>query len=228
MKQRKSDIPPNVTEVVIREYREEDSFIYPRLTQCILDDQVVGQRAYDRDGNLTIETPMKNGKKHGREFIWSDDGTLESVEPYVEGKLHGLVQQYSRNGKVIGTYRFIQGSGFDIWRHELEDGTIGISEIHGLHDGLPHDYEWWLRVDQHSISHERYWHKGMVHGIERMWNDKGRLKRGYPKFWIQGQTVNKRVYLKATKQDQTLPPFQEKDNEPERQFPTEIEKLLLK
>jgi hypothetical protein len=228
MRQRKSDIPPNVTEVVIREYREEDSFIYPQLNECILDDQVVGQRAYNRERSLIIETPLKNGQKHGREFIWNDHGALESVEPYVEGKMHGLAKQYGQDGKVIGTYRFVRGTGYDIWRHQMEDGTIGISEIHSLQEGLPHGYEWWLKLDQHSVSHERHWHKGMVHGIERMWNDKGRLQRGYPKFWIQGQAVSKRVYLKAAAQDQTLPPFEERDNHPQRRFPTEIEKLLIK
>jgi hypothetical protein len=32
--------------------------------------------------------------------------------------------------------------------------------------------------------------------------------------------------LKAAKQDETLPMFQENDNSPQRQFPPEIENLL--
>ncbi len=226
MQRRKSDIPQNADEVLIRKYHEEGQLIYFRIVECILNNQVVGQRAYDWHGHLKIETPLKNGKKHGREHVWDETDALESVEPYVEGKLHGLARQYGRNRNVIGTYRFVHGTGYDIWRYEKEDGLIGISEIHSLQDGSPHGYEWWLEVDQRSVWHERHWQNGKYHGIERMWNDKGRLKRGYPKFWIQGQVVKKRVYLRAAEQDKTLPTFQERENRPQRQFPVEIEKLL--
>jgi antitoxin component YwqK of YwqJK toxin-antitoxin module len=228
MKLHKSDIPAGVTEVVIREYREEGNLIYSRVTECILNNEVVGQRSYDSDGNLWRETPLKNGQRHGREYIWDETGALESVEPYVNGKIHGLAKQYNRNGKVIGTYRFVRGTGFDIWRYERENGSIGISEIFSMQDGSLHGYEWWLRDDQHSVWHERHWQQGQHHGIERMWNAKGALKRGYPKYWVRGQAVDKRSYLKAANQDKTLPRYQETDNRPQRKFPAEIEKLLSK
>jgi antitoxin component YwqK of YwqJK toxin-antitoxin module len=229
MRQRKSDIPENVTEVEIREYRQEEQHVSFRVLECILNGEVVGQRSYDSDGMLIIETPLKDGKKHGREYVWDIfSGNLESVEPYANGKLHGLAKQYGRTGKVIGTYRFVRGTGYDIWRYEEQDGSIGISEIFSVQDGSLHGYEWWLKADQHSVWHERHWQQGKVHGIERMWNDKNRLKRGYPKYWIQSQQVSKRVYLKAVKEDKTLPKFQEKDNRPQRKFPIDIENLLAK
>lgn len=228
MAQRKSDIPQEAEERMLSEYRQEGNWIHFQTTECVLDDEIVGRRSYDSDGHLRIETPLKNGKKHGREYIWNEDGSLESVEPYYQGKLHGLARQYGRKGKVIGTYRCVHGTGFDIWRQELEDGSIVISEIHSLQDGRPHGYEWWPREDQRSVWHERHWQQGTVHGIERVWNNKGNLQRGYPKYWIQGRTVRKSVYLKAAKEDETLPTFREKDNRPQRQFPAEIEKLLLR
>lgn len=228
MKRPKSDIPPEAEERLLREYSQEGLLIYLQVKECILDGQVVGQRAYDDNGNLKIETPLKNGKKHGREYIWNEDGTLESVEPYFEGKIHGLARQYGRNGTVIGTYRCVHGTGLDIWRQERKDGSIFISEIHSLQDGRPHGYEWWLNVDQRSVWHERHWNQGTVHGIERMWNDKGSLRRGYPKYWIRGQAVGRRIYLKAAKQDKTLPPFREGDNRPQRQFPIEIGNQTLR
>src|SRR6266545_7418760 len=224
----KSDIPQAATEVEISEYRQEGQHIYFRTTECFVNGRVVGQRAYDSDGTMRMETPLKNGKKHGREYIWYEDGALESIEPYVEGKLHGLAKQYGRKGNPIGTYRFVRGTGYDIWRYEEQDGSIGISEIFSVQDGSLHGYEWWLKTDQHSVWHERHWQQGNVHGIERMWNDKNGLKRGYPKYWIQGQKVSKRIYLKAAKEDKTLPKFQDKDNRPRRKFPIEIENLLSK
>lgn len=226
MKRIKSDIPESADERLIREYGREGPLIYLRVTECIFKDQVVGQRAYDAHGKLMIETPLKDNQKHGREYTWNEQGALESVEPYFEGKLHGVARQYGRGGKVIGTYRFVYGTGFDIWRCERQDGTIGISEIHSLQDGLPHGYEWWLKEDQQSVEQERHWQQGRYHGIERMWNASGRLRRGYPKYWIQGRAVSKRLYLKAAGQDKTLPPFREKDNRPRRSFPAEIEKLF--
>lgn len=226
MRQRSSDIPQNAVEVEICEYRQEGSHIYFRGTECVLEDQVLGQRAYDSDGHLRVETPLKNGKKHGHEFIWDESGALESVEPYVDGKLHGLAKQYDRKGKIIGTYRLVHGTGYDIWRYESRDGSIRISEIHSLRDNLPHGFEWWLKADQRSVWHERHWQQGRVHGIERMWNDKGGLKKGYPKFWIQDQAVRKRIYLKAAEQDNSLPKYREKDDLPQRRFPDEIENLL--
>jgi hypothetical protein len=226
MKRPKSDIPQNTSEREVQEYREQDGFMYFRVTECILNGQVVGRRAYDSDGILRVETPLKNGNKHGREYIWVEQGKLESVEPYIEGQLHGVAKQYNRNGKVIGTYRFVHGSGYDIWRCERADGSIRISEIFSVKDTALHGYEWWPRADQRSVWHERHWQGGKVHGIERMWNDKGRLKRGYPKYWIWGTAVSKRAYLRAAEKDKTLPAFRERDNRPQRRFPDEIEKRM--
>ena len=155
--------------------------IFFRVTECTVDGQVVGRRAYDSNGRLMREIPLKNGRKQGREYIWDETGHLESVEPYVDGQLHGLARQYNRKGKIIGTYRFVHGTGYDIWRYEREDGTIGISEIFSIQNSVLHGFEWWLRDDQQSVWHERHWHQGKVHGIERMWNRAGGLKRGYPR-----------------------------------------------
>lgn len=226
MKRRTSDIPPDAEEWLVREYSQDGFLIYFQIRECVLDGQVVGQRVYDNEGNLRMETPLKNGKKHGREYVWNEVGALESIEPYSEGKIHGLARQYGRNGQIIGTYRCVHGTGFDIWRCERRDGSIAISEIHSLKDGRPHGYEWWLNADQRSVWHERHWQEGQYHGIERMWNEKNRLRRGYPKYWIRGQAVSKRHYLKAAKQGETLPAFREKDNRPRRKFPLEIEKML--
>lgn len=196
--------------------------------ECLLDGQLVGQRSYDGEGNLRIETPIRNGQKHGREYIWNESGCLESVEPFVNGKRHGLAKQYGRKGNVIGTYRFVHGTGFDIWRWEQEDGSTFVSEVFSVRDGALDGYEWWLNEDQRSVWHERHWRKGKLHGIERMWNEKGRLKRGFPKYWFQGQAVRKHAYMKAAEKDKTLPGYREKDNQPQRKFPLEIEQLLAK
>src|SRR2546426_12329052 len=138
MKRLKSDIPLGAVEELVSEYKEEGAFIYYRITECTLDGQVVGRRAYTQDGKLVLETPLKSCQKYGREYTWDEDGGLLLVEPYVEGKIHGLAKQYSRSGKIIGTYTLVHGTGFDVWRQECDEGRAFISEIHSLRDSLPH------------------------------------------------------------------------------------------
>jgi hypothetical protein len=226
MRRFKSDIPPNIVEQVSQEFRREGSAIFYRLTTCLLDGEVVGQRAYSEAGQLVVETPLKNGNKHGREYQWDDDGKLNLIEPYVNGKIHGTAKQYDRRGFVIGTYTLSHGTGYDIWRDKSDDGTITISEIHTLRDGLPDGYEWWLTRKSHIVWHERHWKQGEYHGIERQWNSANKLSRGYPRYWIKSQRVRKRQYLRATQEDPSLPPFRLKDNAPRRRFPDTIEQLL--
>lgn len=226
MRRFKSDIAPNVVEQTTREFRRDGGAIYHRLTACVLNGEVVGQRAYAENGQLVTETPLRNGRKHGREFQWEDDGRLLLVEPYVNGKVNGTAKQYGRNGSVIGTYNLRHGTGYDIWRVEDEDGATHISEIHTLVDGLPHGYEWWLTTKPHIVRHELHWHEGEYHGIERQWNLANKLRRGFPRYWINGSRVTKRSYLRAAKTDHSLPPFRLQDNSPRRRFPSKIEQLF--
>jgi hypothetical protein len=226
MRRYKSDIPPNVVEQVTREFRREGGAIYYRLTDCVLDGEIVGQRGYGEQGQLVKETPMRNGKKHGRQFDWHDDGKLSLIEPYVNGKIHGTAKQYGRDGSIIGTYTIRHGTGYDVWRWEHEDGSITISEIHTLKDGLPHGYEWWLSENPHILWEEKHWHEGKYDGIEREWNFVKKLRRGFPRYWIKGDRVDKTKYLQAAKTDRSLPSFRLKDNSPRRKFPPEIEQLF--
>jgi len=117
----------------------------------------VGRRVYNQDGVLVLETPLKDGLKHGQEITWDDDGKLLSIEPYAKGQTHGTAKQYGRNGRVIGTYKMKHGTGFDIWRQEDEKNGVFVSEIHSLKDGMPHGYEWWFASSEQDLMHERHW-----------------------------------------------------------------------
>lgn len=225
MKHVKSGIPQGVIEETVREYKQEGTLHYYRVTDCLFKGNLVGQRVYNQEGIMVIESPMKDGLRHGREITWSDDGKLLLIEPYVRGKIHGTAKQYGRNGKVIGTYTIFHGTGFDVWRQENEDKTVFISEIHGLQDGFANGYEWHFASSKQDLWHERHWYMGKLHGIQRMWNSKGRLRRGYPKFYIADRAVPKQKYIKMTFMDKTLPVFREKDNLPFRKIPREIKGL---
>jgi antitoxin component YwqK of YwqJK toxin-antitoxin module len=210
MRRPKSDIPARVTERIIREFSEErfamGGIIHLEVRECIKNGKVVGERLYDGQGRLQIERPLKDGKKHGREIHWNDDGTLNLIEPYFEGKMHGIAKRH-QNGEVIGTYTMFHGTGYDVWRNQIADGRIYVSEIHSMRDGSKHGFEWRLNEDQKSVHEEKHWYQGSYHGIEREWHWSGKLRRGYPKYWVHGEAVTKRQYVQAAQKDPTLPPF---------------------
>ena len=87
--------------------------------------------------------------------------------------------------------------------------------------GQAHGFDWWLEIDA-SLSQERHWTEGQRHGIEREWNHKGGLRRGYPRYYVHGEPLTKQHYVKACAKDTTLPPFHLDDNSPQRVFSPEI------
>jgi len=119
----------------------------------------------------------------------------------------------------------VHGTGYDVWRNQIADGPVYASEIHSMRDGLMHGFEWWLNEDHRSVYEEKHWHEGKLHGVERFWVGK-KLRRSYPKYWVQDKAVTKRQYVRAAQKDPTLPPFRVKDNSPTREFPPEIRRLL--
>jgi len=226
MKKVKSSIPQNIVEKPVRDFKQEGALHHDRVTECFLNDIRVGQRIYNRQGTMILETPIRDGLKHGWEFTWDDDGKLLLIEPYVKGKIHGTAKQYGSEGNVIGTYTLVHGTGFDIWRQENEDQAVFISEIHSLQDGVPHGCEWQFVSPHRNLWYERNSYTGKIHGIERIWNSKGRLRRGYPRFYVLDQVVSKQKYLELSQTDKSLPTYQEDDNLPQRHFPQEVEEIL--
>ncbi len=114
----KSDIPADAIETSISEYKQEGGAIWPEKRKCTVDGVVVGYRYYEHDGSICIETPIKNGKKHGIEYSWEcrEDGPVLSLsEPYENGLIHGTAKQWAFDGSLLGTYTLYHGKGYDIW-----------------------------------------------------------------------------------------------------------------
>jgi hypothetical protein len=204
--QYQSDIPTAIHEVVISEFREEDGCYWYKTTECILDGEVVGKRFYDNLENLMHEEPLKNGKRHGLVYTWDETGNLTSCEPYKNGMPHGVAKQFDESGKIIGTYELNNGTGYDIWRNMREDGSIYISEIHSMKNGKKHGFELWLNEDQETIWEEKTWLNNMLHGPDYQWELNGKLRDGYPKYWVKGKEVSKAEYLSKVKTGSRLSP----------------------
>jgi hypothetical protein len=94
------------------------------------------------------------------------------------------------------------------------------------HESTPSPSAQCLKEDETSVFMERHFQRGVLHGIRRDWNVHGRLRRGYPKYYVRGEQVCKRQYVRAAAADPTLPPFRVEDNNPGRVFPAELRKKL--
>lgn len=225
-----STIPADAMERVVSEYRFEETpdgmggSEWLRTVEFSVDDIVVGQRFFGADGELRMETPLRDGLKHGIEYSWHENGQLELAEPYAEGRIHGTAYQWDDDGRLLGEYTLTQGTGLDVWRQIDDDGAIYVSEIQTYLNGKWHGYGWWFAYGG-EIDRETHWHEGVPHGIERDWNEKGVLEAGMPAFFIQGEQVERATYLAAAAHDTTLPPYREEDDRRDRDLPPEIAAL---
>ncbi|MFN3653670.1 MAG: toxin-antitoxin system YwqK family antitoxin [Armatimonadota bacterium] len=217
-----SDIPPEAEPRVL--LRHADGA--PEQVEYWLDGEQVGLRYLRPDGSLEAEWPYRRGVRHGRVYRWDEPGVLLNMEPYVDGLPHGTAYQWTRDGRVIGTYTMHRGTGIDLWWHEDFHGRYVLTEVHPRLNGPLHGCQWWINHDQVTVHEERHWLQGELHGIERVWNHQGKLRRGYPRYWIRGERTDKRRYLRTAAKDPVLPPYLEEDQLPGRTFPPEIARHL--
>jgi antitoxin component YwqK of YwqJK toxin-antitoxin module len=178
----------------------------------------IGYRYWDEDGQLLMQYDIKEGKMHGSFQTWHDNGILQEDAQYIEGKEHGITKQYDYDGNLIGTYEMNHGTGADLWYSEK--GLL--AEERYCKNGDRDGYERWWNGNNETIFIEQHFKEGSEHGIFREWNQQGRLRRGFPKYFVNGQKVTKRQYLKACEQDESLPKFVVAENEPQRSLPRDL------
>jgi len=221
MRHYRSSIPKTARERVTATFAASRQ---KRVAEYTLNGKVVGIRHFHETGELDSEYPLKNGLLHGVEYRSDIPGKLLSAEPYSNGFAHGTARQWSDDGKLIGTYTMRHGTGIDLWWwcECSEDGLPYLSEARYFKEGKRHGFEWWLNEGQRSVHEERHLRNGQLHGIERSWNQQGRLHRGYPIYWLNDARVTKSQYVRACADDPALPPFHERDNRPQRRFPSEV------
>lgn len=222
MKHYRSSIPKQAKERVIADRPGGNQKF---KAEYVLNGEIVGYRQFDERELLEFERPMKKGVTHGRLYDFVD-GSVTFVENYVNGLAHGTARQWSPDGEPMGTYSMVRGSGLDLWRvkDNFGRGRIYLSEARYLVDGMWHGFEWWLNEDQRSVHLERHFGENMQHGIEREWTAEGRLRRGFPRYWIHGVRVPRLRYLRESENDPTLPRYRETEDAPQRRFPIEIRK----
>ena len=166
-----------------------------------------------------MEVGIKDGRQHGYELRWHNNGVLLSALPYRNGLEHGIARQWSADGELKLTYEMRKGTGIDLW-------GVPLSEERHFEQGILNGFERWWDGNDRTVFEERHWRADQWHGIQRSWNDQGRLRRGFPKYFVAGNKVTKRQYLAACKNDPSLPPYRKKDDKPTRPLPIEYTKQM--
>jgi hypothetical protein len=215
-----NQIPPDAVERIASSYPNG----LKERVEYYVGKERVGIRWYDADGVLGIETGWKGDVKHGWEFLWYSQHKLTSAEPYENGLVHGTAYQWTEAGRLLGAYTMEHGTGLDLWWNEWTDDTEHLTEVYHYVDGLRHGFEWHLTAGE--LWQERHLWQGELHGVEREWWAHWRLRRGFPRYWINGVRVDKRKYLRAAAKDPTLPPFRVEENLPIRDFPDAVSSQL--
>lgn len=205
-------IPEGASEIIDETYESGAKM----RASYFVDGQQVGWRFWSENGILTMEFEMRDGKYHGRHRTWFDTGRLCEEGYYEDGKEHGETKQYDWDGKQIGSYVMDHGTGLDLWYQA--QGIL--AEERGYRGGERHGFERWWTGDNRTVFIEEHYLHGREHGIFRKWNRKGKLARGFPKYYVAGKPVTKRQYLRVCQSDPTLPPFSPDDNAPHRLLPT--------
>jgi len=220
MKHYRSSIPKAATERVLATHLNRTQ---KYKTEYLLNVRNRRGAAIRREWPSRLRAPYEEWQTHGTLYD-IDDGVVTFAEPYRNGVVHGTVKQWSHDGELIGTYTMKHGTGLDLWhaKYDWGKGRVYLSEARYVKEGKWHGFEWWLDENQKSVHSEHHFWENLQHGIERRWNSQHRLRRGFPRYWVNNKQVTKREYLRACASDPNLPPFRESDNRPRRTFPPEV------
>src|SRR5689334_5668469 len=87
----KTSIPSEAVEVIEERYPHGGK----KSASYFLDDEKVGHREWDEDGQLEYEYAERGGVKHGREYRFYANGQPLDEDNYRDGKLHGVGRQWA-------------------------------------------------------------------------------------------------------------------------------------
>jgi antitoxin component YwqK of YwqJK toxin-antitoxin module len=115
----RTSIPSGAVEVVEEYYPTGER----KSSSYFLGGEKVGFRQWDEAGRLEFEYAMRGGVKHGHEYRFYPNGRLEDKETYREGRLHGVGRQWSEDGRLLVTWKLVDGTGLDLWC-DTQTGTL--------------------------------------------------------------------------------------------------------
>jgi hypothetical protein len=188
----------------------------------LLGSRRLGRLIWSRDGALMHEQPLDaQGRAHGIEIEYDDSGAVVWCATWVHGSMDGPVVQLDERGVPVLVTGFEGGRGTDLW---MSCGQI--SEVRELLDGAPHGLLRW--GDPTRPSEEGYFVRGQRHGIFREWESDGRLRKGFPRYYLDDARVSRRVYEAARVEDPSLRPYVAREDVNRRAMPEAVREALAR
>src|SRR5438034_11279233 len=171
----------------------------------LVDGRIVAYREWRDTGAVELEYALRDGVKHGKECHFYPNGRLLSEETYYRGKRHGLGRQWSERGALLVQWRLTDGVGRSLWC-DPDTGLLSEEQLRPPKGAAGYVRHW--NADERTIWQEYFFLLGKgYHGIWRQWDRRGRLRRGFPRFFVRGRRVTKNQYLAAGLTRRALPPY---------------------
>jgi hypothetical protein len=211
----KTSIPTDAVEVIESSYPNGTR----RSAAYFLGSQKVGFREWSESGRLEFETGMRGGVRHGHEYRFYPSGRLLEKETYRGGLLHGVGRQWAEDGRLLVKWKFVQGVGLDLW---CDPSSGRLAEEHYWPGPEELGYTRMWNGDERTVWQE-YFHAVVrgYHGVWREWGAEGKLRRGFPRYFIDDVRVPREEYLRACERDLLLPRYSPEDDSPCRRLPEE-------
>jgi antitoxin component YwqK of YwqJK toxin-antitoxin module len=128
-------------------------------------------RQYDRDGELSSETPYKDGFAEGVARLYYK-GKLAGECIYVKGKMHGLAKEYYGSG-AISSEGFVKNGEMDGLRKSYYESGAIRAEIfykNGLEEGMDKKYN-----KDETLNHEINMKGGKKEGTAKYYYKNGKI-----------------------------------------------------
>ena len=79
---------------------------------------------YHENGNVNVEGPIKDDKRHGDWKGYYPEGELMSVGRFENGRREGKGTVYHQNGQVSFECEYHEGKPCGLWKYFDEDGNL--------------------------------------------------------------------------------------------------------
>jgi antitoxin component YwqK of YwqJK toxin-antitoxin module len=191
--------------------------------------ETVGERVFYKNGQVAEERLFKDGRLNDTTRLFYESGRLFAEQPYEDGKLNGAVRYYKENGELLGESKFDHGTGV-LHQFPLASLLLAEAEIpykNGVRNGTMREWGrfnggkgigcdvssysngemdgWAITFDEDgTVLRSAYFRKDRTHGAIREYDSKGKMKKGFPSFRIDGNQVAETVYREAAKTDEIL------------------------
>ncbi len=125
---------------------------------------------YNQNNKLAVETYFVNGRKEGKEIVYSKDGQIFTERNFKNGMLDGPVKKYWPNGKLSNSTEYVKGKAEGPSVEWWENGIMKDKML--MKDDQPEGVQTsWGENGNKEV--ERFWKYGFLNGPVTLWYEDG-------------------------------------------------------